>query len=543
MARIQYQNLNVLVADDFSNFRSTVNRMLMELGAMNVDMASNSEEIIEQCARKNFDVVLCDYNLGSGRNGQQVLEELRFRKYLSMRSVFVLVSAEASRNIVMSAYDSAPDDYLMKPITTQMLHNRLDRLLVLRKTLGPVYGAIEQQDPHTAMDLLIDMSIAEDRHSTAAQKLLGEMFLEYGEYYKAEKLYMSVLEVRELDWARLGLAKAKQKQGNLEQAGQWLEKIIEDNYLFLPAYDVLSENWLERGESVNAQEVVQRSVDVSPMSILRQKNLAKLATKNNDLNTAVDAYRKVVKLGKQSCYGSVEDSLNLMRTLSSALESEREFPISIVNEAFSGMDEIGADLESYPELKKAQLMYLNSRLLAVRGNRDKAQDVLVRAETILPVEDSDIDTEVDHIRALIALGYPQKVDFLLERLQELYAHDQEALQKLDEFLDEPASDANKAIVAQVNHEGIELYNDGEFDKALECFKKATDLFPKHIGLQLNIVQALIGKLKGSPNDEETQDICRTSLESIATSIDQNHSQYKRFAQLKHMARTFYDIAD
>jgi len=99
VAKIPYPKLRFLIADDFSNFRSTVNRMLLDLGAEQVDAASSGEEVIENT---RYDVVLSDYNLGNGRNGQQVLEELRFKDYLSPHSVYILVSAESSRNIVMS---------------------------------------------------------------------------------------------------------------------------------------------------------------------------------------------------------------------------------------------------------------------------------------------------------------------------------------------------------------------------------------------------------------------------------------------------------
>ena len=543
MVKVNYQNLTILVADDFSNFRSTVNRMLLDLGVMNVDMAASGEEIIERCANRAYDVILCDYNLGSGRNGQHVLEELRHKKYLALSSIFILVSAEASRNIVMSAYDSAPDDYLMKPITTQMLHTRLDRLLSQRLHMAKVYQALNEEDPHKAMDCLVDLSINEDRHSTAAQKMLGEMFLQYGEYKKAEKLYMRVLEVRELDWARLGLAKAKDAQGDHEQAGQWLERIIEENYLYLPAYDALSKNWTEREDTEKAQKVVQQSVDVSPMSILRQKNLAQLAADNNAFDVAVEAQRKVVKLGRLSCYGEAGDSLELIRILSNALENDYEFPISVIKEAFSNVEQGNSDYDTFVGERFAQLHYLKARLYAVRGRDEQARDSLVSGENLLQIEDSSIDTEVDHIRALLALNYDHKSDKLLERLMELYADDQEALEKLDEFLDEPASDANKALVAEVNREGIELYNQNQFDSALNCFDKAIKLFPKHIGLHLNVVQALIGKLKVDSNDEDALQRCRTALETISTSVDEDNSQYKRFIQLKTMVRNLAETAD
>lgn len=541
MTKIRYKDLHVLVADDFSNFRSTVSRMLMDLGVVRVDNASNADEIIEQCTRSQYHVVLCDYNLGTGRNGQHVLEELRYKGLLATGAVFILVSAESSRNIVMSAYDSAPDDYLMKPITTKMLYNRLERLLQLKLVLAPVYKALEKGDSQTAMDILIDLSIAEDRYSTAAQKMLGELFLENKQFSKAEKLYMRVLEVRELDWARLGLAKAKHLQGDYEQAGNWLQKIILENYLYLPAYDVLCENWMQAGNADDAQKVVQQSVEVSPMSILRQKNLAKLASENKDIETAVDAMRKVVKLGKLSCYGTPDDAVVLARHVAAALEEDIKLPVSVINEAVSGLQAAG-DNEPEGQRQRAQLNYLNARLLAVREETEKAKTLLVEAETSLLVEDSEIDIEVDHIRALLALDYQQKVKDLLVRLQELYAHDQDALQKLDEFLDEPASDANKAVVAEVNREGIELYNEGRFDEALQCFDRAIKLFPKHLGLQLNVIQALIGKLKSNPNDQDSHLQCRDLLESIASDIDDDNVQYKRFVQLKNMARTLYESA-
>src|SRR5690606_11789861 len=109
-----------------------------------------------------------------------------------------------------------PDDYLMKPITTMMLQQRMTRLLVQREVLRPAYVALERGDIGSAMDCLIDLSIAENRYSIMAQKLLGELFIEHGELQKAEKLYTRALEIRSLDWARLGLAKVRQIRGDLE---------------------------------------------------------------------------------------------------------------------------------------------------------------------------------------------------------------------------------------------------------------------------------------------------------------------------------------
>jgi len=49
----------------------------------------------------------------------------------------------------------------------------------------------------------------------------------------------------------------------------------------------------------------------------------------------------------------------------------------------------------------------------------------------------------------------------LQWLQEKNASDQEALQKLDKFLNEPVSDSNRELAAKFKREGIGLYGIGE----------------------------------------------------------------------------------
>jgi len=86
------------------------------------------------------------------------------------------------------------------------------------------------------------------------------------------------------------------------------------------------------------------------------------------------------------------------------------------------------------------------------------------------------------------------------------------------------------------------YNDCQFDAALACFDDAIKLFPNHIGLQLNVVQALIGKLKTPEATDELHVLCRDSLEKINATIDESNSQFKRFLQLKNLAKNFYESA-
>lgn len=535
MNDLNYGRLKVLVADDFSNFRSTVNGMLGKLGINAVDVAANGEEVLNRCQNGRYDVILCDYDLGPGRNGQQVLEELRHRSLINRKSVFIIVSADAAKDVVMAAYDCEPDDYLMKPITAKMLQQRMSRLLMQRRALGAAYAAAESGQYGQAISMLIDMSISEGRYAIAAQKLLGDMFIKAGELNKAEKLYTKALQSRQLDWARLGLAKVKQLKGELDVAGQWLEKIVEENPLYLPAYDILADNYRRLNEPSERQMALQRSVDISPRSILRQKQLAIAAEENQDFDTALHALKSVIRLGELSCHATPEDSFNFARVASKNV-AEKLQPVEPV--IFEALDQLQLAQDRFalsPE-QTARARILEGHALSLQGEDKLAKNKLNEASLLLKrVDPVPLALSLERVAALQAVGESGQVEALVAELLDAYSYDEQALQQLDLLLSEPVSESNQELIASVNREGIELYNKNRFDDAIACFERVLSIFPKHIGVHLNIVQSLVGKLKQGDMDELTAQKTRNSLTMIESLVSPGHEHYARFERLKNMA--------
>ena len=537
MSDLNYSKLRFLVADDFGSFRATVNAMLKKLGAGQVDTASNGADVLEQWQRRPYDVILCDYDLGPGKNGQQVLEELRFKCLISRRSLFVLVSADAAKDVVMAAYDCEPDDYLMKPINARMLEQRVSRLLWQRQVLTGVYAALDQEDHRRAVSILVNLTASNNRHIRIAQKMLGETYIAGGELAKAERLYTKVLEVRPLDWARLGLARVKHLQGELALAGTWLEKIVQENPLYLPAYDVLASNWEQMGHSQQVQATVQRSVVISPKSILRQKRLAQVAELNGDFGTSLQALRSTVKLGELSCHACSEDGFQFARVAAESVEKRLQPAEPLIREVVQVMASTRERFAlSKEQLTRAEL--LTTRLMALGGQQEQARLLMRAAETQLSsAEDISLEVSLERVQALLALGDHAQADALLHELLQRYANDQAALEKLDRLLAEPVSETNRALIATVNREGIDLYNQARFDEAIECFEKVRRIFPRHVGVHLNIVQSLIGKLRAGQKDVQTLGTTERALATIGSLIESDHSQYARFRRLQDMATT------
>jgi len=532
-----YAKLQALIVDDFESFRITLSKMLQEFGIGAVDSVSSSSDALRHCNAKVYDIILCDQNLGKGKTGQQILEVLRHTPNLNSDSLFVLVSAESNKSIIMAAYDYEPDAYLTKPITGQTLGQRLERLFKQRLALAPIYKALKENQLQLAADLCEAEIQSANRYSGPCQKILGRVLLQLGQFEKAENLYRNILDVRQLDWAMLGMAQTKKLQGDSLSAQQWLEDIIQFNPLCLKAYDLLAEILAERADYHGQQKVVQQAVDISPLSILRQQALGDIGFKNNDLLTAASAYRKAVKLGENSYHDDVKFHENFAHAGIQLAKLDKNLAVPFLRDALKVVADI-PNRFGKTNTSKISSYLLESQVLVVSGEERRAAESLSSAQKMMGSNESDVDLtlNIELVRALRELGNKEESEKIVAGLLEQYVDDEEQLQKIDCLLDEPCSAKNKALVAQINKNGIAFYESKDFSRAVDCFTSALHDFPQHIGLRLNLVQALMGQFKQEPGKDQLLINMQQIMEYTRKIIPDRHVQYRRFRQLEELLR-------
>jgi len=538
MSDKSYDKLNALIVDDFESFRITLTKMLQDIGIRNVDSTGTSAEALRYCAAKAYDVILCDQNLGKGKTGQQILEFLRYKPNLNSDSLFVLVSAESNKSIIMAAYDYEPDAYLTKPITGQTLAQRLDRLFKQRMALAPVYKAIKDNDSAMAIQLCEKEINSGNRYLSLCQKLLGRVLLQTGEHHKAENLYRHILDNRQLDWAMLGMAQAKRMQGDSLSAQQWLEEIIQFNPLCLKAYDVLAEIMAERNDFQGQQKILQKAIDLSPLSLLRQQELASVSFKNNDLIGAANAYRKAVKLGENSCHDNVSVHENFARASIQLAKMDKNLAKPILRDALKVVADIPLHFGKTSEMKIDSYL-LEAQLLYVSGEERRSMESLSNAQKMMNAEPSAITLEIkiELVKTLREQGNDTESERLIKELLEEYEGQEDQLEKIDCLLEEPCSAKNKAVVAKINKDGIAFYETKDFSRAVECFTSALQDFPQHIGLRLNLVQALISQIKKEPDNDHILTNIQQTMEYTRKIIPDRHAQFRRFRQMEDVVRS------
>jgi tetratricopeptide (TPR) repeat protein len=347
------------------------------------------------------------------------------------------------------------------------------------------------------------------------------------------------LDVRQLDWAMLGMAQVKRLQGDALSAQQWLEEIIQFNPLFLKAYDVLSEIMAERGDYQGQQKILQKAVDISPLSILRQQELGDVGFKNNDLLAAANAYRKAVKLGENSCHDNAKFHESFAHAGIQLAKLDKNLAAPILRDALKVVADIPVRFGK-SNASKISAYLLESQLCVAAGEDRRASETLANAQKIIQSDESAVSLElkIELVRALRELGNTEESDKLIADLLSEYEGDEDQLQKIDCLLDEPCSAKNKALVAQINKNGIAFYEAKDFARAVDCFTSALQDFPQHIGLRLNLVQALMGQAKTEPDKLQLVTNMQQTMDYIRKIIPDRHVQFKRFRQLEELLRGF-----
>lgn len=536
-----YSQLQVLIVDDFNSFRMTLSKIMHEMGFRHVDSLASGEEALAYCRKTHYDLIMCDYNLGQGKNGQQFLEELRINELLKPQDIFILLSAETSRNVVMSAYDCEPDAYLTKPITTKVIEQRLKRLMSKRAEMLSVFQALAKQDVPAAIAHLEGKLSQQTRYGMDCQKLLAELYIQSDQLDKAEKIYRTVLEMRALDWAQVGLATVRVKNGDSKKAVEWLNQIIEKNPSCMKAYDVLSQALNQLDDKENLQKNLEKAVEVSPMSLGRQISLANVAMENGDAEIAASAYRKTIKYGVNSCHDTVDNQLSYVKAITRCYDTNAVKAGEMSTEAVKILDEIASKNVGDADLKiKTQL--LGSQILGLRGEEEKSTDLLESVnDSLVDSEQVPIEIEIEVIHALTANGKLVDAQNKIQDLIRRYANDQSALEKIDPLLQEPISEKGKKLLSRANKKGIDSYKNKEYTAAIDYFSKVEKRYPRYVGVKLNLVQALIGKLRDDGDDDELKARCTSVLKTVERTMSPDNSQFNRYQQLQGMLRSLIEL--
>lgn len=301
----------VLIADPHQASRSSLQMVLSKIDITDITSVSTTKEVIKAVKKDDYDVIISEYHLSDDRNGQQLLEELRYAKIIPLTTAYVIMTSESVPTNVISLAELVPDAYILKPVTIDTLQNKLLKAIYKKQVLKKVYERIAEnnlQEVVLACNRIIQQY---PEYEQIATRHKAEAYLRLDYFKDASLVYAQVLRERQAPWAKMGLAYSLKGQGHVDEAQKLAEELVNEHVNFVALYDFLANIYTEKGELDKAQEILTRCHEISPHNLERQRLFGNIALKNGDIETAQKIFGMVLKQGKDSSLRTAEDFSNL----------------------------------------------------------------------------------------------------------------------------------------------------------------------------------------------------------------------------------------
>jgi CheY-like chemotaxis protein len=530
----------ILIVDDFSEFRLTMKSMLVRLGGRHIDQASNGIQAVKQCTELRYDIIFCDYNLGEGQDGRQILEELHKRNLVAPDTLFLMVTAETTNSQVMGAIEYQPDAYLTKPFTGEQLGLRLNRLIKINRVLKPVHQAIKANQPEQAAKACDDVIAKYPKMRLSCLRIKTDLLESMGKYEAMLSLLAEVKSDQPVLWAELGIGKALFFLGLLENAKEQFIKTRQQFPKQVSPIDWQAGCEKSLGNKKETLSLLKDAIGISPKSVSRQTNLAEVAVGLSEFKTAQKAYSRTIREGTHSC---LLEPAHFKNYYDNTREVTAELRGREKSQLMSEVESIGKSMnrryEKDPTAMAANLSSMASLYQAV-GDSKKASDSLSRLSKTLANPNCKINVEEfkyiqerisdfkdDQIFAKSMGTITQNLDSISESFEIPVVFDSNSRVNISS---EETVANNRARSKEVNKVGLDFVNNSRGKDALENFLEAMELDPLNLIYPLNAVQVILSTdlLKSDPN---TIKQCY-QLMALLENMDKKDKSWKRYQTLQ-----------
>lgn len=534
---VRYSQKTVLIIEDFTEFARSLRGMMLTMGSKKIDLVYNGEDALQACKERKYDIILSDYNLGDGKDGQQVLEELITFKRLKSSTVFILVTAENTTAMVMGALEFQPDSYLTKPFNGHILKSRLDKLIVKKDILAPINRLIIKKQWREAATKCDETIAQQPKYRMACLRLKYLCLKGAKQYDKALELTTQIVNERPIPWAMLGVGEIFYAKNELERALELFTDMTNEFPMVLEGYDWLAKIQHLLGQPIEAQRTLTKGVERSPKALKRQKLLGQIAEENDDFQTMTKAFRQAVKFGKNSAFSSPEEYVKLTKSIGMQLKGnsdidrkrligEAETVFAKLNHRFKDEASIQfrsavahADFSSITHDSKSVEKYLNT-----------ANKYYERIEEHIGAKESIEITE-----SLKQLGQQELAESILEEAVEQYFDDPDFIKQAEKLTSNKNLIINSKKASQLNSKAIHYFSGKDYKNAIAYFSKAIEIAPNNVNINLNHAQSLLKYYQTGHKDKKYLEKAIDTL-GLVTRLSFSDPRYERYSELTRLTQ-------
>ena len=263
---------------------------------------------------------------------------------------------------------------------------------------------------------------------------------------------------------------------------------------------------------------------------MRQEKLAEICEDNHDWEQAEKSRKKVIRLGNNSVYETPEHHFKLARCISSELSHSENKSSKRVKDAEEVLRKVK---RKYPHHENVALQsdIIEANVYADAGNIDKSKQHISEIENKLAdATNKSAQLMLDMAKTFKAVGEHDKAHGILAELAEKYEDDPEISDAIDRLSDEPLSKQGKQKAIELNNQGKDLFSNKDFDKAIQLFGQALKHYPNNIGLNLNLMLALVKEMSAKGVTSSQMERCKQAQEKLSH-LSKDNPLYERYRVL------------
>ena len=511
-----YSQLKVLIIDDQTLVHQSLGNALADLGVANVKYAENAYYALRLCEQQQFHVVICAFNVKSDKDGFHLLEEMKFKGYVTKRTVLIFLSADTAETVVNSIVELQPDDFWVKPISPGYIQNRLSHILDVKQTLYNLYCAFDHKQfskvIYYADRHLLDTSLA--KYHANLQRMKGEALLALREFSAAQTFFQDLLKQYKYSWVYLGYVKSLLKQHKLAEITDLLKTLQDKLETRFATYDLLAQYYIEQQDYRMAYQEIKKAVKLAPRNIERNKKLWDLARLNQDHEGQYLATQAMAKYARNSIHDSPQLSLNVIRAgIDFASTLPNEHSAKIVKQTEKYLTELEQSPHAVSELRE-QLIIAKARLYNVRDQRELAERLVDGHVSVRPT--ACLEDNLDKVKVFHELSQREEALVLLSAVQQQIATDGLTGQVVSRFIEKELETRSEIhfTAKQLNQMAVEHFNRCRYDAAIMALEQALALTPNSARVLISILKVLVASQRKSALDIEHQLLAEQTVKAL-----------------------------
>lgn len=506
------EDLNVLLVEGHANMRTQLRNMLGSCGILRVQVAVSAGAAVRKLHDSSFDIILCEYHLGDGQDGQHFLEDIRSHHLIPLSTIFIMVTGERSYERVVSAAELAPNDYILKPFALDRLQERLERALMKRDAFLPTYELIESGNVQDAIASCEEGEVVFPLYSIDFLRLRAELLSSTGRPEEAQAVYQTVLGRKAVPWAKLGLAKSQYMLKQYEEAAAQLTSLIQENANYIDAYDWLAKTREAIGQLKEAREALETASKISPHVLHRLRRIGEVSIEMGDLDAAEKTLSEVVRQSKYSDFRDPEDHVKLVKA---------QLGVGAADRASSTLRDLERNMQGLPKTDVCKA--LSAAMVHTQtGETEKAIAAAERAASLLDPR-LGVSTDLKKDLAKVCLDHQlndQAAEVVMDIMRN--APDEKAVDSVREMLSELGqTQLGESLATQLKHEvrdmmaeGASMAQKGDFEGAVKHMMSAARRMPGNTLVLYNAALALLKYIEHCGWDDHYAEHARALIERL-----------------------------